>query len=728
MRTIIMVGTIMLSMIAPVLGGAAEQATANHRKGEILVKIRPEKGREKQQASLAALVSAASGVGARIEGGISALRYYKVSLPSGLSELDTAAAFKALPNVERADVNRIVKYPISATFPSEDDYGAFEDQWHLHNAADVDIDAPEAWDLLTTTSVVVAMLDTGIDIDHNDLHDNLWVNPGEIAGNGIDDDQNGYVDDIHGWDFVDNDSIVQDVPTEAHGTFSSGLLGAVGNNDYDAQDETRDATGSLWGVKIMMLRMFATNHDMDEYEIISAYDYARAKGVKIVNNSWNYFTDLPNVADAIEDLQAYDMFFIFSAGNGPALDFDGGVDVDQTNWDPDPNVFTSTHLFPCKDRIDNLICVAAIAEGGTKPSFSNWGKAGVHMFAPGAGMFSTVYYQLDGQDAVSTTGFGAYRHHRTGAMSGDSGTSWAAPLVSGVAALTKALNPNFGWRQLRDAIVVSAQPIASDLASLTQTGNVLNARVAAHAFADGFDDSRGDHFFSQYPTNARWVSDDRFMSQVCDIPIVPVPGTHDMAAQATFVGTTDRTTAIWGGTYDPGNAVQTVLMRITTTDGTDFLSKEGRVAVGLVDETDAESFAGFCNGIIYGADPYGSATVGASLYGGINLSDRTPFLSFGPSFPDVVFSALSTSVLQDKPRLSISIGVWSGYVQLRITDSDVGVLDSEQDREPLFEGGWVQCPSPWNWGGATKMSFTYYGTGSDSGTHSLLVREIVSVR
>lgn len=122
--------------------------------------------------------------------------------------------------------------------------------WGLHNigqsggTVDADIDAPEAWQLQTGDSIVVAVIDTGIDYNHEDLAANIWGNPGEIADNGIDDDGNGYIDDVHGWDFVNNDNDPMD--DHSHGTHTAGTIGAIGNNGMGV-------AGVAWNVRLMPL-------------------------------------------------------------------------------------------------------------------------------------------------------------------------------------------------------------------------------------------------------------------------------------------------------------------------------------------------------------------------------------------------------------------------------------------------------------------------------------------
>ncbi|MFM6026750.1 MAG: DUF4347 domain-containing protein, partial [Dolichospermum sp.] len=169
----------------------------------------------------------------------------------------------------------------AATFPNDP---GFPQLWGLHNTGqnggtpDADIDAPEAWDIQTgNPNLVIGVLDTGVDYNHPDLVGNIWTNPGEIANDGIDNDNNGYIDDIRGWDFAYNDNNPSDV--DGHGTHVSGTIAGKGNNGVGV-------TGVAWNAKIMPLKFLNDQGSGTLSDAIKAIDYATAKGVKITNNSW----------------------------------------------------------------------------------------------------------------------------------------------------------------------------------------------------------------------------------------------------------------------------------------------------------------------------------------------------------------------------------------------------------------------------------------------------------
>jgi len=154
----------------------------------------------------------------------------------------------------------------------------FSELWGMHNITDADIDAPEAWDRATgTEDVLVAVIDTGVDHKHEDLAANIWTNPGEIPGNGIDDDGNGYVDDIHGYDFRNNDGDPLD--DHGHGTHCAGTIAAVGNNGIGV-------TGVSWKAKIVGIKFLSASGGGTYSDAIESVLYAAVIGAKVASNSW----------------------------------------------------------------------------------------------------------------------------------------------------------------------------------------------------------------------------------------------------------------------------------------------------------------------------------------------------------------------------------------------------------------------------------------------------------
>jgi subtilisin family serine protease len=319
----------------------------------------------------------------------------------------------------------------------------FATQWSLDNTAiggfglfGADIDATQAWDISTgSRSVVVGVVDSGIDLTHPDLAANIWTNPGEIAGNGIDDDHNGFVDDVHGWNFVENNNNVQD--GYGHGTHVSGIIGAVGNNGIGT-------AGINWQVSIMPLR-FQDNYGSGYTGLaVAALNYAammrRDYGVNVVvtNNSWGGLTGMSAMLqEAIRVQNDAGITFVAAAGNS-------GVSCDVIPRYP-----------ACYD-LPNVISVAATDRYDNLAGFSNYGGTSIDLAAPGVGIYST---------------------RPNGTYGSMSGTSQAAPQVSGVVALLAAVKPDITVTQVRAAILGTVDPLPG-LAGKTVTGGRLNAAAA----------------------------------------------------------------------------------------------------------------------------------------------------------------------------------------------------------------------------------------------------------
>ena len=300
---------------------------------------------------------------------------------------------------------------------SPDDYD-FEKQWSFRNTGqtegtpNVDIDACEAWDITTgSPSVVIADLDTGIDLDHPDLTANIWINPGEIPGNEKDDDENGYIDDINGWDFSDDDNNPSDY--QGHGTHTAGTIAAVTNNSTGVAG-IAGGNGS-GGCKIMICKIFPYAYDDS---IAEAFKYAADNGAVISSNSWGYSFSVP-LSPIIESSINY---FISTA--------DGTVVFSAGNEDSDDPAWGYPASYP------PVIAVAATDHNDRKAYFSNYG-AWVDVSAPGVNILSTII-----------NGYGA-----------KDGTSMACPHVAGVAALLFSANPGITGIQVRRQIEMSADNI-----------------------------------------------------------------------------------------------------------------------------------------------------------------------------------------------------------------------------------------------------------------------------
>ena len=278
-----------------------------------------------------------------------------VALRAVPEALEDSAA--ATPYAEYVEPNFILR---PAATPNDTRYG---DSWHWSR-----IDAPAAWNRRTSADgVIVAVIDSGVRFTHEDLAGNMWVNPGETAGNSIDDDANGYVDDVYGMDELDNDGNPSD--GTGHGTHCAGLIGAVGNN-------SKGVTGAAWsGVDIMGLRFIQEFGSVSDN--VRCIDYAIAEGADVINASYGSTTSATSEAAAIYRAQQAGIVMVAAAGNS------------NSNNDTTPFYPASYTQYTSGGRtytISNIISVGATTSSPTaegRASFSNYGATSVDIFAPG---------------------------------------------------------------------------------------------------------------------------------------------------------------------------------------------------------------------------------------------------------------------------------------------------------------------------------------------------------
>lgn len=303
--------------------------------------------------------------------------------------------------------------------------------WGLNNTgqdggtADADIDAPEGWDIRKEApSVIVGVVDTGIHYTHEDLAPNMWVNPNETADGG-DDDANGYIDDIHGINAINNSGDPKD--DGHHGTHVSGTIGGRGNNGVGV-------TGVAWNVKLMGLKFLGANGGMTS-DAIKCIDYGVTEGAHILNNSWGGGGADQALLDSIIDAGNAGVIFVAAAGNATSNN--------------DKNA-----TYPASYNSPNIVTVASTDRNDAMSGFSNYGYGTVHIGAPGSSIFSTV----DDSDSSYTT---------------MSGTSMATPHVSGALALLMAQFPDDSYGEIINRLYRGTDSISS-LKDKTQTGGRLN--------------------------------------------------------------------------------------------------------------------------------------------------------------------------------------------------------------------------------------------------------------
>lgn len=306
--------------------------------------------------------------------------------------------------------------------------------WHLKK-----IRAFEAWNSsLGFEGITIAIIDSGVDTNHPDLKDNIWRNQNEIAGNGIDDDRNGYVDDIHGWDFVDDDNDPRpnasgsfDILGVNHGTIDAGIASARGDNG-------KGISGVAWQTTIMPIRVLGSDGLGAPLNVVRAVEYAVHNGARIINLSFSGPVNDPVLAIALR--RAYDagVFIVAAAGNAP--NGQSAIDLDKNP------------LYPaCLDieGAENIIYGVAATDADDKlASFSNYGAGCVDLSAPGSRMLSTQYYVPGNKDF--NTAYGGYYN----------GTSLAAAVVSGVVSLMYAVDRNLTPRQIMNILTETSIDIS----------------------------------------------------------------------------------------------------------------------------------------------------------------------------------------------------------------------------------------------------------------------------
>ena len=364
------------------------------------------------------------------------------TLVPGLTRAEPLPGFTVTQTLESLATDMRVAYAepdyllTTNVIPDDTD---FSQQYSLNNVgqfngtAGADISALNAWDIQTGTDVVIAVIDSGVDYTHPDLRDNIWINTAEIPNNRIDDDQNGRIDDVRGWDFSNNDNDPMD--DNNHGTHVAGVIGAKGNN-------ASGITGINWNVRIMPLKFMNARGSGRTSAAIRALEYAVRNGAKISNNSWGGGPFSQALFDAIQSANNAGHIFVTAAGND-------GINNDQT-----------AH-YPSSFNLPNVIAVAATDRNDRLASFSNFGARSVDLAAPGVNILSTIRNN-------------AYREM--------SGTSMAAPFVAGVAGLLVAQNLELSVTQIKDVLLNNVDSIQS-VAGHTVSGGRLNAEAALIALS-----------------------------------------------------------------------------------------------------------------------------------------------------------------------------------------------------------------------------------------------------
>jgi subtilisin family serine protease len=407
---------------------------------------------------------------AGVQGAVSpsgAIDIIQLKLPVGMNVAQALVLLSSRSDILYAEPN----YRVHRALVPNDPF--FDQQWGLQNfgqtlagdkgtisgIAGVDIAAAAAWEVGSGSSrMLVATIDSGIDYAHPDLAANIWHNPGESgldglgndkAGNNIDDDGNGYIDDLYGWNFLADNRLPADDDVDGHGTHVAGIIGAVGDNALGV-------AGVNWSVQLMALKFLDRFGSGDLFNAVAAYNYAVKNGARIINASYTYpqscsFTT-PSLSErnAIDAARAAGVLVVAAAGNSGC------------NNDLYP-------FYPASHSLDNILSVAATDPRDNRATFSNTGANSVDLGAPGVNIYSTVRQALKGLDDQW-----GYNYM--------SGTSMAAPFVSGSAALLWSQHPELSYTEIREALLLTVDIIPALQGRVVSNGRLNIGRAMALDF------------------------------------------------------------------------------------------------------------------------------------------------------------------------------------------------------------------------------------------------------
>ncbi len=364
----------------------------------------------------------------------------RAKLPEGVGVKEALAALRSDPSVAYAEPNAVyslpdfteTELPAEGTLDSPEPNDLDRRLWGLKNTgrrggtAGADINATEAWKTTIGDKKygpLIAVIDTGIDYKHPDLADNMWTNPGEVPNDGIDNDGNGVIDDVHGYNaFAQTGDPMDD---HSHGTHCAGTIAAVGDNGHGI-------VGVNWEANLMAVKIFDSRGNTSLDAILRGLDYAAKMGADITNNSWGDSSPSEAIKDAFGRMD--ETVHFAAAGNN------------RNNND-------YRNYYPCGHDLPNIVAVAATDRNDKKPVFSNYGLRTVHVAAPGAEILSTV---ADGS-------YGVY-----------SGTSMASPHVAGVAGLLLTEFPELTPQQVKERLIYNSDPVPA-LSRASQSRGRINA-------------------------------------------------------------------------------------------------------------------------------------------------------------------------------------------------------------------------------------------------------------
>jgi subtilisin family serine protease len=415
---------VFLSLIVIPVSGFNLPDTINesYKEGEVVIKFSRTCTPEE-----AADIAAALGATVKYRFRISEAEHWRISLRSVAEAIQL---FGSDPRVEYILPN--YRIYLDSTYPNDP---RFNQLWGMYNRgevrgqADADIDATDAWDIETGGDIIVGVCDSGVDYTHEDIAANIFINPNEIPDNGIDDDNNGFIDDVRGWDFGDEDNDPMD--PHGHGTHVSGTIAAVGNNGIGV-------TGVNWNAKILPLKIVDSQGDGFTAPAAKAIEYAILMGARVTNHSWGGGNPFQPLKDAIIAAEEAGVLTVASAGNaGRRLD-------------------SRYQHFPAGLPYDGIVSVANTTRDDRLAGSSNWSPVTVDLGAPGSGV-------------VSTTPNNNYESF--------SGTSMSAPHVTGAIALIWSHAPHLTLMEMKNLLITTVDSLP-DLIGTTVSGGRLNLHRA----------------------------------------------------------------------------------------------------------------------------------------------------------------------------------------------------------------------------------------------------------
>lgn len=456
------------------------------------------------------------------------------------------ARFKENKFVEYAEPNYVLRI---SKVPND---SLYEKLWGMNNTgqpdpkdpgnagkvgkAGIDIAAEKAWEITTgSKDIVVGIIDTGIDHTHPDLMQNMWINAAEKNGKaGVDDDKNGFVDDVHGWDFVNNRANGKD--DHGHGTHCAGTIGGVGDNKYGV-------AGVNWNVRLMALKFLSAQGSGSTAGAIKAIDYAVMMGANLTSNSWGGGGSSQALKEAIERAAKANQLFVAAAGN------------DSSDNDDSPT-------YPASYDVDNIVAVAAINNKGDLATFSNWGHTTVDIAAPGVSIMSSL---IDNK-------FDIY-----------SGTSMATPHVAGVAALVLSVDKELTYKQLKERLLNTVKKLPG-LKTRTITGGMVNAYNAVTNTVPGPDPNDPENWKQETVSIS---TEHPYLPKMAKTYEIKIPGAKKVAAyfdrfeverefngvaydKAEFYDAAGTLLGTWtgyhSGEYSPVAEGDTIIVKLITDD------------------------------------------------------------------------------------------------------------------------------------------------------------------